>query len=96
MTLHFQTKTSLSSELGIPLLFPGSIYFIAATPLKYQLTFRKTIELTRLQVGSGTGPVNIIVSTLIEAEFVLPLLLEYKSQGRAVNVCPIPAISTPV
>lgn len=46
----------------------------------------KTLELTRLQVGSGSGPVNIIASTIIEAEFVLPLLLEYKSQGRVVNV----------
>jgi hypothetical protein len=50
----------------------------------------KTIELTRLQVGPGIGPVNLIVSTLIEAEFILPLLLEYKSQGRAVNVCSTP------
>ncbi|KAH8680083.1 putative serine dehydratase domain-containing protein [Tricladium varicosporioides] len=46
----------------------------------------KTIELTRLQVGSGIGPVNIIVSTIIEAEHVLPLLLEYKNSGRAVNL----------
>jgi hypothetical protein len=37
-------------------------------------------------VGGGLGPVNIIVSTLIEAENVLPLLLEYKNAGRAVNV----------
>ncbi|KAF4625620.1 hypothetical protein G7Y89_g12545 [Cudoniella acicularis] len=46
----------------------------------------KTAELTRLQVGGGIGPVNIIVSTIIEAENVLPLLLEYKSAGRVVNV----------
>ncbi|KAH6663188.1 putative serine dehydratase domain-containing protein [Halenospora varia] len=46
----------------------------------------KTTELTRLQVGSGTGPVNIIVSTIIEADNVLPLLLEYKNAGRAVNL----------
>jgi D-serine deaminase-like pyridoxal phosphate-dependent protein len=39
-----------------------------------------------LQVGGGLGPVNIIVSTLIEAEHVLPLMLEYKTAGRAVNV----------
>jgi len=32
------------------------------------------------------GPVNIIVSTLIEAENVVPLLLEYKVVGRVVNV----------
>ncbi|KAL5314521.1 hypothetical protein ACEPPN_017161 [Leptodophora sp. 'Broadleaf-Isolate-01'] len=46
----------------------------------------KTTELTRLQVGEGSGPVNIIVSTLIEAEHILPLLLEYKSAGRAVDL----------
>ncbi|PHH70550.1 hypothetical protein CDD82_7047 [Ophiocordyceps australis] len=47
----------------------------------------KTAELTRLQVGSnGSRPVNIVVSTMAEAEFLQPLLLEYKSQGRGVNV----------
>ncbi|PMD29862.1 hypothetical protein L207DRAFT_615429 [Hyaloscypha variabilis F] len=46
----------------------------------------KTTELTRLQVGGGLGPVNIIVSTLIEAEHVVPLLLEYKAAGRAVSL----------
>lgn len=46
----------------------------------------KTTELTRLQVGEGTGPANIIVSTLVEAEHIVPLLLEYKSAGRAVDL----------
>ncbi|CAD6441954.1 c83debc3-2c11-4e90-81bf-4aea25317828 [Sclerotinia trifoliorum] len=46
----------------------------------------KTTELTRLQVGDGTGPVNIVVSTIVEAENIVPLLLEYKNKGRAVNV----------
>jgi D-serine ammonia-lyase len=46
----------------------------------------KTTELTMLQVGDGLGPVNVIVSTLIEAENVLPLMLEYKAAGRAVSV----------
>ncbi|KAG9235418.1 putative serine dehydratase domain-containing protein [Amylocarpus encephaloides] len=46
----------------------------------------KTTELTRLQVGHGTTPVNIIVSTIIEAENVLPLLHEYQSTGRQVNL----------
>ncbi|TVY38817.1 D-serine dehydratase [Lachnellula occidentalis] len=46
----------------------------------------KTTELTRLQVGDGPGPVNLIVSTIAEAENVLPLLLEYKSAGRVVNL----------
>ncbi|KAH0493170.1 hypothetical protein TgHK011_008089 [Trichoderma gracile] len=47
----------------------------------------KTIELTRLQVGEDVGrPANLIVSTLSEAEFILPLLEEYKSKGRKVNI----------
>ncbi|EHL02316.1 putative D-serine dehydratase [Glarea lozoyensis 74030] len=45
----------------------------------------KTTELTKLQVGDGNGPANLIVSTIIEAENVAPLLLEYKAAGRAVN-----------
>jgi len=55
---------------------------------------QQTIELTRLQVGGGLGPVNIIVSTIIEAEHVVPLLLEYKAAGRAVSVSFPPQNST--
>ncbi|KAL2127785.1 hypothetical protein VTI74DRAFT_10170 [Chaetomium olivicolor] len=47
----------------------------------------KTTELTRLQVGDdSTRPVSLIVSTIIEAENILPLLQEYQSRGRSVNV----------
>ena len=47
----------------------------------------QTIELTKLQVGSDIErPVNIVVSTLSEAEFLLPLLKEYRAQERQVNV----------
>ncbi|KAH7375505.1 putative serine dehydratase domain-containing protein [Plectosphaerella cucumerina] len=47
----------------------------------------KTVELTKLQVGdSPSDPVNLIVSTLTEAEFLLPTLQEYVAQGRPVNV----------
>ncbi|KAI1150132.1 putative serine dehydratase domain-containing protein [Nemania diffusa] len=47
----------------------------------------KTAELTRLQVGNDDStPVNIVVSTLIEAESVLPLLQEYQQRGRQVNM----------
>ncbi|KAL7797411.1 putative serine dehydratase domain-containing protein [Trichoderma ceciliae] len=46
----------------------------------------KTVELSRLQVGEDLSrPANLIVSTLSEAEFILPLLEEYKSKGRQVN-----------
>ncbi|XMA18756.1 hypothetical protein WAI453_011547 [Rhynchosporium graminicola] len=46
----------------------------------------KTTELTRIQVGEGSGPANIIVSTILEAEQIVRLLLEYKSAGRAVDL----------
>ncbi|KAI6356035.1 hypothetical protein MCOR25_007989 [Pyricularia grisea] len=48
----------------------------------------KTAEVTRLQVGNDNddGPARIVVSTLEEAEFLLPLLREYRDRGRAVNV----------
>ncbi|KAL7923297.1 putative serine dehydratase domain-containing protein [Trichoderma austrokoningii] len=46
----------------------------------------KTVELTRLQVGEDlTRPANLIVSTVVEAEFIAPLLEEYKAKGRQVN-----------
>ncbi|EOO02625.1 putative alanine racemase domain protein [Phaeoacremonium minimum UCRPA7] len=47
----------------------------------------KTAELTKLQVGDDVDrPVKIVISTHVEAEFLLPVLQEYKSQGRKVNV----------
>ena len=46
----------------------------------------KTIEATALQVGKSSLYVNIIVSTLHEAEYLLPYLLECKEGGKAVNV----------
>ncbi|KAJ6439795.1 alanine racemase domain-containingprotein [Purpureocillium lavendulum] len=47
----------------------------------------KTVELTRLQVGDDAKrPANLVASTLAEAEFLLPLLKEYRSQGRRVNL----------
>ncbi|KAG6037830.1 hypothetical protein E4U41_004699 [Claviceps citrina] len=47
----------------------------------------KTVEIAQLQVGENAArPVNLIVSTLAEAEFLLPMLQEHKNQGRKVNV----------
>lgn len=41
----------------------------------------------RLQVGDDASqPVKLIVSTIAEAEFLLPTLVEYRKQGRQVNV----------
>ena len=46
----------------------------------------KTSEITRLQVGNGCKDVRLIVSTVIEAEHLIPLLLEYRSRNAKVNV----------
>ena len=73
------------------MLSPNCLYLHASNYI-HGLILEQTTELTRLQVGGGLGPVNIIVSTLIEAENVVPLLLEYKAAGRAVNVSSFPAV----
>jgi D-serine deaminase-like pyridoxal phosphate-dependent protein len=46
----------------------------------------KTSELTRLQVGADCRDVRLVVSTVIEAEQLVPLLLDYQSKGAKVNV----------
>ncbi|KKA28701.1 hypothetical protein TD95_003787 [Thielaviopsis punctulata] len=46
----------------------------------------KTLELTRLQVGETSLEVNLVVSTVLEAEQLIPLLKEFQSKGRKVNV----------
>ncbi|EXJ95499.1 hypothetical protein A1O1_00621 [Capronia coronata CBS 617.96] len=46
----------------------------------------KTSELTRLQVGAECKDVRLVVSTVIEAEQLIPLLLEYQRQGARINV----------
>lgn len=45
----------------------------------------KTTQLTRLQVGDASD-VKLIVSTVAEAEQLLPFMLECKQQGRNINV----------
>ncbi|OCL14853.1 hypothetical protein AOQ84DRAFT_358543 [Glonium stellatum] len=45
----------------------------------------KTVELARLQVGED-GPAHFIVSTIIEAEQLLPYLLECQAQGRPTSM----------
>lgn len=42
----------------------------------------QTTELTRLQVGPGPRSANLVVSTLLEAENITPLILEYQREGR--------------
>ena len=54
----------------------------------------KTTQLTRLQVGQHCKDVRLIVSTVAEAEQLIPLLQDYKASGAEVNVLygvPLPA-----
>ncbi|KIW78483.1 hypothetical protein Z517_08320 [Fonsecaea pedrosoi CBS 271.37] len=46
----------------------------------------KTTEITRIQVGEDCNDVRLIVSTIIEAEQLVPLLLEYKGRDAKINV----------
>lgn len=49
--------------------------------------FVQTTELTRLQVGEDPNTAaDIIVSTILEAEKITPLLQEFQSKGRQVNI----------
>ncbi|KAL4888727.1 putative serine dehydratase domain-containing protein [Aspergillus ambiguus] len=46
----------------------------------------KTLQVASLQVGNGSGEANFVVSTLAEAELLVPLLKDIRTQGRKVNV----------
>ncbi|KAH7032697.1 putative serine dehydratase domain-containing protein [Microdochium trichocladiopsis] len=48
----------------------------------------KTTELTRLQVQNlgPSQPINLVASTLAEIEHLVPLIAEYASAGRSVNI----------
>ena len=40
-----------------------------------------------MQVGHESEHVNLVVSTVAEAEHLVPFLSECKDHGRSVNVC---------
>ncbi|KAK4940609.1 hypothetical protein LTR28_009091, partial [Elasticomyces elasticus] len=46
----------------------------------------KTTELTRLQVGASSRDIRLVVSTVTEAEGLLPYLLECKRQGKSISL----------
>jgi hypothetical protein len=46
----------------------------------------KTLELSKMQVGES-GPANFIVSTIAEAENLLPELCNAQGKGREASVC---------
>lgn len=47
----------------------------------------KTTQVARMQIGDDVSrPAQFVVSTLQEAEMLVPLLSEYKEKGRRVNV----------
>ena len=56
----------------------------------FELIYVKSIEATKLQMGDDSSNdlkhVNLLVSTVREAEFLKEYLLECKQHGRTVNV----------
>lgn len=46
----------------------------------------KTLELSRLQVGTDSKDVRLICSTIAELEHLQPLVKEFQQQGASVNV----------
>lgn len=46
----------------------------------------KCVEVARLQMGKESKDVRFIVSTLVEAEQLVPLLLEYRQKGASISV----------
>ncbi|KAE8446560.1 hypothetical protein EG329_011892 [Mollisiaceae sp. DMI_Dod_QoI] len=54
----------------------------------------RTTEITRLQIGDEAEEVRILVTSLWEAERLLPLLLDYQIVGKQVNVLYGAPIST--
>jgi len=54
----------------------------------------QTVELTRLQVGDGSRPVNLVVSTMAELEFILPYLQECRRDNRSISVSVTTCLTT--
>lgn len=51
----------------------------------------KSVEVTKLQIGENLKHVNLVVSTVGEAELLKDYLLECKDQGKTVNVSSKPS-----
>ncbi|PYH47169.1 uncharacterized protein BP01DRAFT_315254 [Aspergillus saccharolyticus JOP 1030-1] len=54
--------------------------------LRAHVKTHKTLQATRLQVGEESREVNLVISTVLEGEMLVPLLKEFQSAGRSVNV----------
>lgn len=61
---------------------------VAALKLSFRAHVKthKTLEVARLQVGENCKDVRFIVSTVLEAESLIPLLKDYQSKGASINV----------
>ena len=55
-------------------------------PFRAHVKTHKCHEVTRLQVGENCKDVRLIASTLMEVEQLVPLLLDYKRNGAAINI----------
>jgi D-serine ammonia-lyase len=58
----------------------------AGVSFRAHVKTHKTTQLTRLQVGTEAKDVRLVVSTLVEAEQLVPTVIEYRSRGGDVNV----------
>lgn len=54
--------------------------------LKFANLLLKTKEVTRLQIGDDNDEINIVVSTLAEAEYLMDYLKECRDRRKKVNV----------
>ncbi|KAF8852545.1 hypothetical protein BDZ45DRAFT_678285 [Acephala macrosclerotiorum] len=50
------------------------------------ISYHRTTEITRLQLGEDAEEVRVLVTSLWSAQKLLPLLLEYQINGKQVNV----------
>ncbi|KAF5009932.1 hypothetical protein FDECE_3874 [Fusarium decemcellulare] len=58
----------------------------------------QTVEATRLQIGEGSDDIKLVVSTLAEIDHLLPLLREYQTAGRKLDILygiPLPRSQVP-
>jgi D-serine ammonia-lyase len=58
----------------------------AAVSFRAHVKTHKTLEITKLQVGEQCRDVRVVVSTVMEAEKLVPLMKEYQSRQAKVNI----------
>ncbi|KEF51544.1 uncharacterized protein A1O9_12461 [Exophiala aquamarina CBS 119918] len=72
MQRHCESLRSSTERLGID--------------FRFHVKTHKTRQGLRLQAGESNSKVRLVVSTVAELEYLLPVLLEFQDHGRHVNV----------